>query len=84
MFSLGVVLFELSTPFQTTMERLKCITNLREGKMEQVDRLGQTQPAVAGLIARLVDQDPTHRSVTRHGGDTINAYVHKYYRFYSW
>jgi len=57
-FSLGVVLFELLLPFSTEMERVRCITDLKEG---QSDRLKLLQPTTADLITRMTDHRPSHR-----------------------
>ena len=62
MYSLGVVLFELLLPFSTDMERVRCISDLKQGRS---DRLRLLHPGTADLVARMTDQQPKHRSASR-------------------
>ncbi|VVC89208.1 eukaryotic translation initiation factor 2-alpha kinase 1-like [Leptidea sinapis] len=59
MYSLGIILLELVEPFNTDMERVKTITDLRKGQIPA--HLTANYPKVAHIIGKLVQRRPSKR-----------------------
>ncbi|XP_070575189.1 eukaryotic translation initiation factor 2-alpha kinase 1-like isoform X2 [Ptychodera flava] len=59
MYSLGIILFELFHPFGTEMERVKCLSNLREGKIPNI--IKQKWPKEYSVIQRLLSKESALR-----------------------
>ena len=57
MYSLGIVLFELFHPFSTDMERVRTLTSLREGGLENT-RLGDD---IHQTVLQLTHPEPGRR-----------------------
>ncbi|XP_072393410.1 eukaryotic translation initiation factor 2-alpha kinase 1-like [Diabrotica undecimpunctata] len=62
MYSLGIVLFELIENFRTDMERVKSITELRNGHTPT--HLSTTHPQIADMIKKLIVNSPELRPNT--------------------
>ncbi|KAF5270509.1 hypothetical protein FQA39_LY08387 [Lamprigera yunnana] len=60
MYSLGIVLFELVTPFNTDMERIHTITELRKNPNQA--HIWVQEPQFVPVIIELLSRSPTHRS----------------------
>lgn len=56
MYSIGVLAFELFHPFGTEMERVKTLTDLREGKLP--DSFCQRWPVLSKYIMKLTSKEP--------------------------
>ncbi|XP_055017137.1 eukaryotic translation initiation factor 2-alpha kinase 1 isoform X3 [Boleophthalmus pectinirostris] len=59
MYSVGMLAFELFQPFGTEMERVRCLGDLREGKIP--DTFCNRWPILAKHIMKLTNQDPSVR-----------------------
>ncbi|XP_017774860.1 PREDICTED: probable serine/threonine-protein kinase ifkC [Nicrophorus vespilloides] len=59
MFSLGIVVFELAETFRTSMERIKCIEDLRKGAIPV--HVKTNQPQLAQIIGELMMKNPAER-----------------------
>ncbi|KAL4705064.1 hypothetical protein ACJJTC_004563 [Scirpophaga incertulas] len=59
MYSLGIILLEMVEPFNTDMERVKTITDLRKGQIPA--HLTANYPRVAHIIGKLVQRRPSKR-----------------------
>lgn len=62
MYSLGIVLFELIENFNTDMERVEYITELRKGNLPP--RVHVKNPEMAQIIERLIVKNPMERPDT--------------------
>ena len=60
MYSLGIILFELLHPFNTMMEKEKCITSLKSKSLLPADFVS-TLPAASRVILSLTSIDPSRR-----------------------
>ncbi|OQV16559.1 Eukaryotic translation initiation factor 2-alpha kinase 1 [Hypsibius exemplaris] len=63
MFSLGIVMFELLSPFATEMERAICLSGLRSGRI--CPEFTAKYPAHSRVIRRLLQTDPKERPAAR-------------------
>lgn len=59
MYSLGIILLEMVEPFNTDMERVKTITDLRKGQIPA--HLTANYPKIAHIIGKLVQRRPSKR-----------------------
>ncbi|XP_028670038.1 eukaryotic translation initiation factor 2-alpha kinase 1 isoform X1 [Erpetoichthys calabaricus] len=59
MYSVGIMALELFQPFRTEMERIKTLTELREGNIQ--DSFTQQWPSLAKFIKLLTNPDPLQR-----------------------
>ncbi|KAK7919821.1 hypothetical protein WMY93_011105 [Mugilogobius chulae] len=59
MYSVGILAFELFQPFGTEMERVRCLEDLREGKIQ--DSFCHRWPILAKHIMNLTNQDASIR-----------------------
>jgi len=57
-YSLGIVLIELFSNFQTGMERVKVLSNIREGKLPEQWKADNDR---ATLVRSMIDQNPDNR-----------------------
>lgn len=58
-FSLGIILFEMFQPFNTEMERIKTLTNVRQGNIPP--EFSDKWPKLAHHIKSMVNEDPIRR-----------------------
>ncbi|KAL1492916.1 hypothetical protein ABEB36_011082 [Hypothenemus hampei] len=61
-YSLGIILFELLVPFNTYMERIKTLTDLKTQKFPQ--NFDKRYPAEYVLLQSMLDEDPSKRLTT--------------------
>lgn len=59
-YSLGIICFELFHPMATQMERIRCLTDLRQSK-KMPEELVRKWPKEAALIWSCLSVDPLHR-----------------------
>ncbi|XP_022914081.1 eukaryotic translation initiation factor 2-alpha kinase 1-like [Onthophagus taurus] len=59
MYSLGIIVLELTESFQTDMERVESINQLREGHLDP--QLQEQQPQLSLIIRQLVVNNPNER-----------------------
>jgi serine/threonine protein kinase len=63
MFSLGIVMYELLSPFATEMERAVCLSGLRSGRI--CPEFSMRYPAHARIIGKLLKSEAKERPVAR-------------------
>ncbi|XP_072312363.1 eukaryotic translation initiation factor 2-alpha kinase 1 isoform X2 [Eucyclogobius newberryi] len=59
MYSMGILAFELFQPFGTEMERVRCLGDLKDGKIP--DSFGHRWPVLAKHVMKLTNQDASMR-----------------------
>ncbi|KAL6263268.1 hypothetical protein P5V15_006068 [Pogonomyrmex californicus] len=61
-YSLGIIFFELLTPFSTDMERVVELSNLKKSVFPQ--NFAEKYPAEYNLLKMMLDKDPANRPTT--------------------
>jgi len=61
-YSLGIIFFELLTPFSTDMERIIALSNLKKSVFPK--DFAENYPAEYNLLKMMLDEDPANRPTT--------------------